>query len=388
MKNIRKITLENKEIYIIPTAHVSKVSAEEVKETIETIKPDCVCIELDNDRYQSIINPKKFEEMDIFKVIKENKAGYLMANLILSSYQKRIASKLDIKAGAEMIQAIESANKINSKIVLCDRKIQTTFTRIYRKHSFLQKINIISSLITTIFDKSEISEDEIENLKNSDILDNALTSVYKEFPIIAKILIDERDQYIAHNIKNAEGNIIVAVLGAAHVEGVISEFNKQQNIFELDKLPKKSNVGVIIGSILGIALISMILFTLSTNKVGAENQIISWILWNGGLSALGVIFALGNPISVLTAFIMAPITSLSPFLAAGWFAGLCEAIIKKPKVKDFQNISDDISSIKGIYKNRITHILLVVIFANLFSTIGTFIGGFDVVKIFLNNLLP
>ncbi len=388
MDNIKTIEINGKNIYIIPTAHVSKISAEEVKKTIAIIKPDSVCIELDEERYNSLNNPAKFEDTDIFKVIKENKAGYLFVNIILSSYQKRVAKNLNIQAGQEMIQAIESAKQTNANIVLVDRNIQTTFTRIYRKHSFIDKLKLISSIITSIFDNTDLKEEEIEKLKESNALESALSSVYKEFPTLANVLIHERDQVLSHKIKNAPGETIVAVLGAAHVPGVIKEIYKNQDIDELESIPPKSKTGIFIGFILAFLLVSMIIYTYLNNPHNATNQLFSWILWNGGLSALGVIIALGHPLSILTAFIAAPITSLSPLLAAGWFSGISEAFLKKPKVKDFQNITEDVSTIKGVYKNRITHILLVVILANLFSTVGTLIGGFDVIKIFFQNLLP
>lgn len=385
---MHKLKYKNKEITIIPTAHISKISAMEVKQIIEDIKPDSVCIELDQERYNSLNNPHQFENMDIFQIIKNKKTGFLIVNIILSSYQKRAAKKLSVQAGQEMIQAITSAKENNSAIILADRNIQTTFSRIYRKISFLQKLKLITVLVNTIFDKTELNENEIENLKQNEFIDNALSSINKDFPILADILIHERDQVLAHNIKNAPGEKIVAVLGAAHVQGVIKAMDKETAIEELYSIPPKKPFITIVGFFLAFIFIIMILYTLFNNPQNGIKQINSWFLWNGTLSALGVSIALGHPLSILTALIMAPITSLSPLLAAGWFAGLTEAFLRKPKVKDFKNINEDLNSIKGIYKNRITRILLVIILANLFSTLGTFIGGFDVIKIFVENLLP
>ena len=385
MDNIKKVTYQDKDIYIIPTAHVSLISANEVKQAIESIKPDSVCIELDSDRYESFKNPNKWLNTDIFEVIKTNKAGFMMANLLLSSYQKRIAKKLDIKAGQEMIQAVQSANEIDAEIVLVDRSIQTTFTRIYRKNSFFNKMKLIATLFSMIFDDSTVNEEEIENLKKSEVLENALNEISKEFPDLAKVLINERDEVLAYKIKNAPGKTIVAVLGAAHVPGVLLEFDKEQDILELESIPPKSKTGTYIGFLVSAIFIGLITYTLFTSPSKGVDQILSWIIWSGGLSAIGVAIALGHPLSILTAFVAAPFTALHPLLASGWFAGLTEAFVKKPKVKDFENITDDINSIKGIYKNRITHILLVVILSNLFTSIGSIIGGFDVIKIFFQN---
>ena len=386
MENIKIINYKDKTIHIIPTAHVSIISANEVKEVIESLKPDSVCIELDPDRYESLQNPNKWLETDIFEIVKKNKAGYMMANLLLSSYQKRIAKQLNIKAGQEMLQAIESAKETNSEIVLVDRSIQTTFTRIYRKSTFINKMKLIISIFSMIFDDSTLEENDIESLKQSEALENALNQLSKEFPDLTRVLINERDQVLSYKIKNAPGKVIVAVLGAAHVPGVLKEIENDVDINELESLPPKSKTGTYIGYSISALFIGLIIYTLFKTPIQGMNQIITWITWSGGLAALGTILALGHPLSILTAFLAAPFTALHPLLASGWFAGLVEALVRKPKVKDFENITEDVNSISGLYKNRITRILLVVILANLFTSIGTLIGGYDVIKIFFQNL--
>lgn len=382
--NITKLDVNGKEIYLIGTAHVSLTSRQEVKDCIDEVHPDSICIELDEDRYEAFQNPKRWEETDIIQVIRENKTGYMIVNLILSSYQRRIAKKMNVQAGQEMLQGIESAKEIGAHLVLADRNIQTTFKRIYRKHSFWQKIKLLTSMVLSIFEDEDITNEDIENLKQADVLDVALKDIGKEYPIVAEVLIHERDQVLAYKIKNAPGNKIVAVLGAAHIPGIKNEIYKDYDIKELESLPKKKASSKIIGWLIPIAIIIMILSMFTANTTLGIEQVKNWILWNGSLSALGTLLAWGHPLSILTAFIAAPITSLNPLLAAGWFAGLTEAFIRKPKVKDFENLMDDVSSVKGFYKNRVTHILLVVILANLFSTLGTVIGGFDVVKNFFS----
>lgn len=385
-QNITKIDFDDKEIYLIGTAHVSNISRQEVEECIAELKPDSVCIELDEDRYEAFQNPKRWENTDIIDIIKKKKTGYMLVNLLLSSYQRRIAKQMDIQAGQEMIQAIESAKAIDAEIVLVDRNIQTTFKRIYRKHTFFQKVKLITTLIFSIFDDEDIQSEDIENLKKSDVLDVALKEVSKEYPVVAEVLIHERDQVLAHKIKHAPGKKIVAVLGAAHIPGIKIEITKDYDITELESIPAKKTSSKMIGWIIPIAIIVMIISLFSMDSSLGKDQLLNWIIWNGSLSAIGVLLAFGHPLSILVAFIAAPITSLNPLLAAGWFAGLSEAYIKKPKVRDFENLLDDVSTLKGFYTNRITHILLVVILANLFSTIGTMIGGFDVIKAFIQTL--
>ena len=382
-----KIELNGKEITLIGTAHVSKISAQEVKEAIDQIQPDSICVELDADRYDSLLHPGQWEQTDIVQVIKQKKTGFLMANIILSSYQKKIAKKMDIRAGAEMMQGISSAKENHCELVLADRKIQTTFSRIWRKHSFWQKCRLLTSIIFSMFDDEDITEEDLEQLKQSDMLESALKEVGKSFPVVAEVLIHERDSYLATKIAQAKGPKVVAILGAAHVPGVSEKIRKGQmaDLKELDSLPKKSNMSKIIGWSIPILLIALVIATFIHSSHAGLDQIKNWILWNGTLSAIGTALAFGHPLSILTAFVAAPITSLNPLLAAGWFAGLVEATLRKPKVSDFNNLTEDMDSIKGLWKNRVTRILLVVILANVFSSIGTFIGGTNIIKTFFDT---
>lgn len=380
--NIVELNIDGKQITLIGTAHVSLRSAEEVKATIEEKQPDCICIELDEERYKSLKNPKKWEESDIIEVIKKKKVASLLVNIILSSYQKRMANKLSSTSGQEMKQAICCAEETGAHLELVDRNIQLTFSRIWRKHSLWQKCKLIASIVMSIFDDEEISEEELENLKQSELLESALKEVQKSFPVVAEVLIHERDEYLAYHIRHAQGKKIVAVVGAAHIPGIVKEISKDIDIQEISTLPKKTVFSKISGWIIPALIIGIILYGFSQSSATGFQQITSWILWNGTLSALGTALAKGHILSILTAFVAAPITSLNPFLAAGWFAGLVEVYMRKPKVKDFENLSEDVSTLKGFYNNRVTHILLVVIMANLFSTIGTIIGGWDLLQIF------
>lgn len=383
-KNYTQIDYQDKKIFLIGTAHVSKVSAEEVVQAIEEINPDCICIELDQARYDSINNPKKWEDTNIIEVIKRKQVGMLLVNIILSSFQKRVAKNLDTQSGQEMIEGIKLAKERSIELALVDRSVQTTFIRIWRKHSFLQKIKLATQIFMSIFEDDDLSEEDLANLKQADMLESALQEVGKNFPIIKAVLVDERDQYLAEKIKRTNGKTVVAILGAAHLPGVLKEMANSHDLNKLDEIPAKKATSQIIGWSIPVLIIGLIIYTLFTNSNLGFEQIKNWILWNGSLSALGVLIAGGHLLSIITAFIAAPITSLNPLLAAGWFAGITEASIKKPTVKDFENLSTDSNSLKGFRKNRVTRILLIVILANLFSTIGTVIGGYGVLEKFFS----
>lgn len=384
--NIIRINLDGKEIILIGTAHVSKKSAEQVKEVIEKEKPDTVCVELDEQRYQSIKDENKWKKMDIFKVIKEKKATLLLMNLAISSFQNRMAKQFDIKPGQEMIQGIESAEEMDANLVLADRNIQITFSRIWGKIGFKGKVSLLSSIIAGIFNKESITEEELEEMKDQDTINALLHEFTTHFPNLKVPLIDERDQYLSQKIKDAPGQKIVAVLGAAHVPGILKEIHKKHNLDHLTSRPPKSKWPKIIGWTIPLLIISAIAYTFYANPQAGLEQSISWILWNGSLSALGVILALGHPLAIITAFIAAPITSLNPFLAAGWFSGIAQAYVKRPNVNDFESLTEDVFSLKGFWRNKVTRILLVVVLANLGSSFGTFIGGADVIRLFFKNL--
>lgn len=384
--NITRIQINDKEIILIGTAHVSKQSAEQVKEVIEREQPNAVCIELDEARYKSITEGSKWQDTDIFKVIKEKKASLLLMNLAISSFQKRMAKQFNINAGQEMIQGIESAKDVGAELVLADRDIQVTFSRIWGNIGIKGKAMLLTQVVYSIFSKETITEEELEKMKQQDTINAMLQEITESFPKLKKPLIDERDQYLAQKIKDAPGDKVVAVLGAAHVPGITKEIHKEQDLKELTKRPPKSKAPKIIGWMIPIAIIGLIIMTFLTNPDAGMQQITSWLLWNGSLAAIGTIIAFGHPLAVITAFIAAPFTSLNPLLAAGWFAGFVQAYMKKPVVRDFETLADDVTSLKGFWDNKVTRVLLVMVLANLGSSLGTFIGGIDVIRLFIQNM--
>ena len=381
MDTCTRINVNDKEIILVPTAHISQESAELVKRVIEAEKPDSVCIELDSNRYESLKNPKAWEQTDLVKVIKQKRVWFMLANLLLSSYQKRLAEKLGTKVGGEMIQAIESAKEIDAEIVLADRDIQTTFQRIWRLMKFKEKVILLSGLIVPEEDneEDEFSEEDLQELLKSDMLEGMLSDVEEELPQVGQVLIHERDQFLSQKIKNAPGKKVVAVLGGAHVPGVNEEIYQDIDIEPLTTLPPKKPIGKIIAWTIPLIIIALLMYTFITNFDTGIQSLGSWILWNGGLSALFTLLITRHPLTILTSLCLAPFTSLNPTIAVGWFSGLVQAMVQKPTVKDLQDVQTDIFSLKGFFSNKVLKVLLVVIFANIGSSIGTFIAGADII---------
>lgn len=383
MEHVTRLNYEDKELILIGTAHVYQHSAEIVKEVIEQERPDSVCIELDDGRYDNMMHPKDWSETSLVDVIKENKVGFMLANLVLSSYQKRLADQLGSNVGGEMLQGIQSANEVGAQLVMADRDIQTTFMRIWRKMTLKEKFDLIVTLIFSADEDEDeqFSEEDIAKLLEKDMLEGAMSGLKEDFPKIGDILLSERDQYLANKIKNAPGKKVVAVLGAGHVAGISREIYKEQDMQEISTVPPAGKLGKYIGWAIPIAIVALIAYGFLQG--GAEtgwHQIFSWILWNGSLAALFTLLMRGHPLSILTAFLVAPISSMNPMLACGWFAGLMEAHVRKPKVEDVAHLSTDITSLKGALSNRFIRTLLIVCMANIGSSLGTIIAGLDIIK--------
>lgn len=374
-----RIDYQGKEIILIPTAHVSQESVNLVRETIKEENPDSICIELDDQRYKNLKNPEAWKNTNIIDIIKEKKVTLLIANLILSSYQKNIAKKLKTKPGQEMMEGIKASEEMGINLVLADRSIQITFMRIWRKMGFFEKIKLFFSLMS-IDDDEDVSEEDLQRLIERDNLELAIEDMGKDYPQIAATLLHERDKFLAYNIKNAPGKKVVAILGAAHTPGVEEEVFKDQDIEELNKIPPKSLIGKVLPWIIPALIVILIVLGFKQSMNTGISQIKSWFIFNSVLAAVFTALCLPHPLSVLTAFVAAPFTSINPVLACGWFAGLVEASLKKPTVEDVNNIPDDIFNLKSWIHNKFLKALLVVILANLGSSIGTIIAGSKIIQ--------
>ncbi|MBW2710087.1 MAG: TraB/GumN family protein [Deltaproteobacteria bacterium] len=373
--NKHHLSTEDKEIILVGTAHVSTESADLVERVIEEEKPDTVAIELCQSRYQAMTDKNRWQETDLIKVIKEKKAFLLLSNLMLASFQKKIGKKLGIKPGEEMLRAINTAKKMEADIHLADRDVRTTLSRTWRLMGFWTKFKLLFHLITSMGDMEDIEKEDIEKLKEQDVLETLLKELGKALPDLQRVLIDERDQYLAHKIRTAPGKKIVAVVGAGHVPGIKKYWEKPVDIAALEIIPPKGKWGGFFKWGIPTLVISLIIlgFYMAGANAGAD-MIKWWVLTNAVLAGLGAAIALAHPLTVAAAFFASPITSLNPMVAAGWVAGLVQVFLVKPKVKDFEQLPEDIVSVKGFWKNKITRILLIVVLTNLGSSLGAFVA--------------
>ena len=388
MSNTQKVlTLNGRTITLIGTAHISQDSINEVTEAIKTQKPDCVAIELDQKRCDSIKNPDSWRQLDIIKVLKRGEGFLLLANLVLASFQKRMGQNVGVRPGDEMVAAMKVAEELNIPTTMVDRPIQTTLRRAWAKNSLWGKCKLLSAMISSAFTSEKISSEEIEELKNNSEMDSMMKELSDYMPTVKEVLIDERDKYLASHIWESEGSNIIAVLGAGHLPGVqaylekIAAGQESTDTTEIANIPSKTLGAKIKGWIIPaiiVILIGMGFYFGGKNK-GTE-LVLSWVLWNGALSAIGSIIAAAHPLTILVSFIGAPITSLCPFVGVGFLTGITQAFICKPKVKDIEDLSTDAGSLKGFYKNRVLKVLLVFILSSLGSSVGTFVSGADIIS--------
>ena len=382
-----QLELGGRKITLVGTAHVSKESVEEVKQSINELKPDCVAVELDEKRAASIQEADRYSQLDLVKVFKRKEGFLLLANLILASYQRRMGLNAGVKPGDEMLAAMDAAKELGVHCELVDRPIQITLKRAWGKNSFWGKGKLFATLLASAFEKEQIAPEEIEKLKERNEMDSMMSELAEYMPVIKEVLIDERDRYLASKIWSAPGSNIVAVLGAGHLPGVQAWLEKlaagsaNADTEDISVLPKSSPVLKIIGWLIPVCIIGLIIAGFVYGGVHAGTQMLStWFLYNAVPAAILTAVACGHPLAILVGFLGAPFTSLCPFIGIGFCTAIVQAIVCKPKVSDMETLQDDVS-IKGFYKNRILRALLVFILSSIGSTIGTFAAGADIIGI-------
>ncbi|GHU99419.1 conjugal transfer protein TraB [Spirochaetia bacterium] len=383
------INLKGREITLIGTAHVSRESITEVDQVIREEKPRMICVELDAGRFASISQKDNWEKLDVVKVFREGKGFLLMANLALSSFQRRMGTELGVKPGEEMKTAIETAQELGIPYALCDREISLTLRRAWARCGFWSKAKLLGALLSSAFSTEKLSEEEIEGLKDRNELDGMMAELSDYLPKVKETLIDERDRYLAAKIWESsapatgpdEPYKAVAVVGAGHLKGIQAHMEKiaageeSADVSELGIIPAASPLSKAAGWLFPVIIGALVVLGYFHSGAGVSlAMLLRWVLWNGSLAALGTLIASGHPLAILVSFVGAPIATLNPFIGVGLFSGVVEATFRKPRVLDTQTIAEDIGSLEGIYRNRITRALLVFFLSSLGGAIGNFIS--------------
>ncbi|MDY0352391.1 MAG: TraB/GumN family protein [Desulfobulbaceae bacterium] len=380
-EDVAVINLKDKTVLLVGTAHISHQSTDLVREVIEQEKPDTVCIELDEKRYLALSRKQQWDNLDLKQIIRDKQLSTLLVNLILASYQKKLGGQLGIMPGTELLTAARTAEKTGSAMILCDRDVRVTLRRAWHATSLWKKMYLLASIITSLFDRTEIDEEKLAELRRKDVLSELMSEIGAVIPDTKRVLIDERDIYMAEMIKKSPGSRLVAVVGAGHMEGilrVISE-NNRGRLGEINTIPPVNKSWKTVGWAIPVLIIlSLFLIGIREGAGAAGANVAYWILANGIPSAIGAMIAFAHPATIVSAFAAAPITSLTPVIGAGYVTAFVQVMAAPPVVREFESVSTDIASFRGWWCNKLLRIFMVFLLTGLGSAIGTWIGGYKI----------
>ncbi len=383
-----KVTRDGVDYCILGTAHVSRRSAEVVQGLIDSEHFDAVAIELCPSRHKLLTDKQQWQSTDLFSLIRQGKAGLMLANLVLSGYQKRLAKQFGIEPGAEMRAAMSAAKTYGLPVQLIDRDLGTTMKRVWRSLGFWNRLMLFTGLLASVFSRETVDEQDIEKLKEGDMLESAFAEFAEQSPALYKSLITERDQYMAARLRadnRTDNRQVLAVIGAGHLQGLVSHLreepeNPEQISAELSKIPPASRWPKIIPWVIVALIASGFIIGFLRNPDLGWNLVKTWVIINGVLAGLGAIIARAHPLTILSAVVGAPITSLNPTIGAGMLCALVEAWIRKPNVADFETLRDDVIELSGWWRNRVARTLLVFFLSTLGSAIGTWVAGLSIIQ--------
>lgn len=380
--DVHRIDVGGREFVLVGTAHISRESVDLVREVIEREKPDCVCLELDAQRYAALSQEQRWEDLDLREVVRSKQLATLMANLILASYQKRLGLQLGVTPGSELLEAARTAEEAGIPIALCDREIRVTLRRAWNSLSAFRKLMLLSTFLASAFDTPEMSEEELRRIRQKDVLSELMAELGETMPDLKRVLIDERDMYLAQKIKEASGERIVAVVGAGHVEGMLAALQSEQeaDLESINVVPNVSPVWRWVGWAIPAVIVSSLGWIGYTQGSGAAGEnALFWFLANAIPSGLGGIVALAHPATIAAAFASAPFTSLTPVIGAGYVAAFVQTYVQPPKVSEFKSVGDDIGTPSAWWRNRLLKIFLAFVLTTLGSIVGTWVGGIEIV---------
>jgi pheromone shutdown-related protein TraB len=364
---VQFLRIDGRDFILVGTAHVSKGSTDLVREVIEREKPDHVAVELDAQRYQALTEQQRWESLDIKEIIRKKQLATLIVNLLLAAYQKRMGLTLGVMPGTELLEA--------------DRDVRVTLRRAWRSMSFWRKSLFLSALLASLFDDKELTEAQIQELLKRDVLSELMRDLGEAMPELKKVLIDERDLYLSHKIRQAPGQRVVAVVGAGHLEGIrkaLLEY-READLQELNRIPPVSPAWKWIGWSLPVAIVGSIAYIGWTQGLAAAgDSVLFWILASGTPCAVGAILAFAHPLTVLAAFVSAPITTLSPVLGAGYVTAFVQAFVRPPRVKEFQTVAEDVTKLRRWWQSRLLRVFLAFILPSLGASLGMIFGSVEI----------
>ena len=373
---------------LLGTAHVSAESAADVRRLIRSGEFDAVAIELCDSRHQSLTNPDALGEQDLFQVFRQGKAGMVAASLALGAFQQRLAEQSGIEPGAEMRAALTESKRAELPLLLIDRDVGITLRRIYHNVPWWQRFSLFSGLLGSVMSRQEVSAEEIERLKEGDVLESTFSEFAAESERLYTPLISERDRYmvlrLAEDAPPGRYRNVLVVIGAGHMKGMAEHFTAplpeapRPEREALEATPPPSKIWKALPWLITGLVLTGFAIGFSRNTGLGWQLVAEWFLINGVLSAGATLAALAHPVTVIATFFAAPLTSLNPTIGAGFVAAGVELYLRKPKVRDFSTLRHDVTALKGWWRNRVSRTLLVFLLATLGSAAGTWIAGFRI----------
>lgn len=371
------VARDGREFILVGTAHVSRESTELVRRVVEAAQPDGVCVELDAGRYDALSKPQRFEQLDLRQVIASRQLPTLFANLLLASFQHSLGLKLGVRPGAELLEGARAAEAIGKPFYLCDREVRQTLRRAWGALSLWKKILLATALVESLFARPEMSEADLRELRERDAMTQLLEELSRAFPGLKRVLIDERDAYLAEKIRRAPGAKLVAVVGAGHVAGLAAHLERGEplELAPLETVPPPSRVAGWLGWAFALLVVGGLLaLGLVRGPGAAGDSALAWVLATGLPCALGTALAFGHPLTIASGFVAAPITTLHPAIGAGYVTALVQSYLRPPFVREFSQVLDDLSSVRGLWRNRLLRVLLVFVLSSLGAASGMWFG--------------
>ena len=382
--DVHTVTLpDGRTVLLVGTAHISRESVDLVREVIERERPDLVVVELDPRRFEALSDPNHFANLDLREVLRRRQLAALIANLLLVSYQRRLGAKLGVIPGSELLEAVKAASDNGIPYELGDRDVRVTLRRAWHAVSFWKKSVLIANLAGSAFDDTAISEEDLRKLRKRDVISDLMRELGEAMPALKRVLIDERDAYLAQRIRETRGKKIVAVVGAGHVDGMERALRGEDpvDLADLSTIPPTrawvkwagwSVPATIVGAIAWIGL--------EKGLGAAGDNALYWVLAHGIPSAIGGAIALGHPLTLAAAFLSAPFTSLTPLIGAGHATALVQAWVRPPMVHEFQTVGEDLGTLRGWWRSRLLRVFLVFILTSVGSIVGTWIAGVEILS--------
>jgi pheromone shutdown-related protein TraB len=377
-EDVRVVQLGQREIVVLGTAHVSRESVDLVRSAVLELRPDAVCVELDPKRFEALSRPDRFEALDLREVIRTRQLATLGLNLSLAAYQRSLGVALGVKPGSELLEGARAAEAEGIPVAFCDRDVRVTLRRAWRALSFWKRSLLLATFSAALFERAELSEDDLRELRRTDVLTRLLTELGEAFPGLKAVLIDERDLYLAERVRETPGRRLLVVVGAGHVAGLVRtlESGQRADLAALSTTPPTSRVThALAWGIPSLVVLSLLVIGLRDGGAVAGENVAFFALATGLPSAAGTLLAFGHPATILAALLLAPLTALSPLIGIGHVTALVQSWMRPPLVRELSSALDDLGSLAGLWRNRLLRVLLVFTLSTLGGVIGTWVGG-------------